>query len=90
MAHGLIFWIVVGIVAGFLARAAVPSAEGRGGLLVDLIVGLVGALIGGWVFSLFGLAGSGGFIGSIVVAFIGALILLFIVRAVTGRGRTAI
>jgi uncharacterized membrane protein YeaQ/YmgE (transglycosylase-associated protein family) len=90
MHHGLIFWIIVGIIAGFLARATVPSAEGRGGLIVDLIVGLIGALLGGWVFSLLGLVNGGGIIWSTVVAFVGAVILLFIVRAVTGRGRTAV
>ena len=88
--HGLIFWIIVGIVAGFLARAAVPSAEGRGGLVLDLIVGLVGALLGGWVFSLLGLATGGGIIWSTVVAFVGAVVLLLIVRAVTGRGSRAV
>ena len=87
---GMIFWIVVGIIAGFLARAVVPSAEGRGGVVLNLIVGLIGALIGGFVFNALGLANGGGVIWSTVVAFVGAVVLLLIVRAFTGRGRTAV
>ena len=87
----IIFWIIVGIIAGALARAVVPSAEGRGGWGVDLIVGLIGALLGGWIFQLVLGHSYSGWIGSTVVAFIGAIVLLLIVRAVTGRGgRTAV
>lgn len=86
----IIFWIIVGIIAGALARAVVPSAEGRGGWGVDLIVGLIGALIGGFVFNAVTGHSYSGWIGSTVVAFVGAVILLLIVRAFTGRGRTAV
>jgi uncharacterized membrane protein YeaQ/YmgE (transglycosylase-associated protein family) len=86
----IIFWIIVGIIAGALARAVVPSAEGRGGWGMDLIVGLIGALIGGWVFSEFLGHSYNGWIGSTIVAFVGAVILLFVVRLFTGRGRTAV
>jgi uncharacterized membrane protein YeaQ/YmgE (transglycosylase-associated protein family) len=75
----ILFWIIVGIVAGALARMAVPAGE-RGGIGMDLVVGLVGALIGGWVFTLFGVGG-GGWLWSILTAFVGACILLAIVRA---------
>lgn len=86
----IIFWVIVGIIAGALARAVVPSAEGQGGWVTDLIVGLIGAVIGGWVFTLVAGHSMGGWIGSTVVAFVGAVILLAIVRAVTGRGRTVV
>jgi uncharacterized membrane protein YeaQ/YmgE (transglycosylase-associated protein family) len=82
----IIFWIIVGIIAGALARAVVPSAEGRGGWGMDLIVGLIGALIGGFVFNAIVGHSMGGWIGSTIVAFVGAVILLLIVRAFTGRG----
>jgi uncharacterized membrane protein YeaQ/YmgE (transglycosylase-associated protein family) len=82
---GIIAWIVVGIIAGFLAKAVVPG-QGPGGVLGDLIVGIVGALIGGWLFNLFGHVGATGInLWSILVAFIGAVVLLWIIRALTGR-----
>jgi uncharacterized membrane protein YeaQ/YmgE (transglycosylase-associated protein family) len=81
----ILAWIIVGIIAGWLARMVVPG-EGPGGLIGDLIIGIVGAFIGGWVFGFFGHAGVTGLnIGSIVVAFIGGVILLLIIRAVTGK-----
>jgi uncharacterized membrane protein YeaQ/YmgE (transglycosylase-associated protein family) len=82
---GIIAWIVVGIIAGFLAKAVVPG-QGPGGVLGDLIVGIVGALIGGWLFNLFGHVGATGInLWSILVAFIGSVVLLWIIRALTGR-----
>lgn len=83
----IIFWIIVGLIAGALARAVVPNAE-RGGWGTDLIIGLIGALIGGWVFTLVMGHSLSGWIGSTVVAFVGAVILLIIVRAFTGRRTT--
>jgi uncharacterized membrane protein YeaQ/YmgE (transglycosylase-associated protein family) len=78
-------WIIVGLIAGALAKMVVPG-EGPGGIIGDIIVGIVGAFIGGWVFNFFGHTGFTGFnIGSIIVAFIGAVILLFILRALTPR-----
>ena len=78
-------WIVVGIVAGWLAKMVIPG-EGPGGILGDMVIGIIGALIGGWVFKQFGHTGVTGInIGSIVVAFVGAVILLWIVRMVSGK-----
>ena len=78
-------WIVVGIIAGFLARAVVAS-EGPGGVVGDLIVGVVGAVIGGWIMHSFGRAGADGInVWSIGVAFLGAVTLLFAMRAFTGK-----
>ena len=85
---GLIYFLIVGLIAGFLAKYVVPG-EGPGGVIGDIIIGVVGAFIGGWVFNLFGHVGYDGFnLWSILVAFVGAVILLFIIRAVTGRRAT--
>jgi uncharacterized membrane protein YeaQ/YmgE (transglycosylase-associated protein family) len=80
----IIFWIIVGIVAGALAKMVVPG-EGPAGTFGDLIIGLAGALIGGFLFQTFAGHSFGGWIGSTIVAFIGAVVLLFILRALTGR-----
>lgn len=81
----ILAWIVVGIIAGFLAKAVVPG-EGPAGLLGDLVIGIVGALIGGWVFNAFGNPGVSGLnLWSILVAFVGAVILLLIIRLFTRR-----
>jgi uncharacterized membrane protein YeaQ/YmgE (transglycosylase-associated protein family) len=78
MEHGIIAWLVIGAVAGWLAGKVV---EGSGfGLIVDIIVGIVGAFIGGWLAGALGISIGGGFIGSIIVAVIGAVILLFVLR----------
>jgi uncharacterized membrane protein YeaQ/YmgE (transglycosylase-associated protein family) len=87
----ILFWIIVGIVAGALAKVVVPG-EGPGGILGDLIIGILGALVGGFIFNMFGSAGAGagmGWLWSILVSFIGAVVLLFIFRAVTTR-RTSV
>jgi uncharacterized membrane protein YeaQ/YmgE (transglycosylase-associated protein family) len=77
--HDLIFLLVVGLVAGFLAGKIM---KGKGfGLLGDLIVGVVGAVIGGWLFGLLGFTAYG-LIGSILVALIGAIVLLYILRLI--------
>jgi uncharacterized membrane protein YeaQ/YmgE (transglycosylase-associated protein family) len=83
----ILAWIIVGIVAGYLAKVVVPG-EGPAGLVGDLVVGIIGAIIGGWVFNYFGHPGVTGLnIGSIVVAFIGGVILLWIIRMITGTRR---
>ena len=82
----LIFWLIVGIVAGLLARSVVPG-EGSGGILSDLVIGIIGAFIGGWVFKTFFHQSYGGWIGSTFVAFVGAVIFLVIIRAISGNRR---
>ena len=78
---GIIAWLVVGLLAGWLAGRVM---DGTGyGLISDLVVGLIGAFIGGFVFGLF-VAGDAGFWGSMLVAFLGACLLIVIVRFVTG------
>lgn len=74
-----VYWIVVGLIAGWLAGKAM---KGRGyGLVGDIVLGILGAIVGGWVFGVLGLH-AGGLAGSIVVAFLGALILVWVVRKI--------
>jgi uncharacterized membrane protein YeaQ/YmgE (transglycosylase-associated protein family) len=80
MEHGIIVWLIIGAVAGWLAGKIV---EGGGfGLIVDIIVGIVGAFIGGWLAGALGISIGGGLISSIIVAVIGAVILLFALRLI--------
>ena len=76
----LLWFLVVGVVAGWLAGVLVKG--GGFGLVGDLVVGVIGAILGGFLFSTFGASMGGGLIGSIVVATIGAVVLLFVVRLV--------
>jgi len=80
MEHGIIAWLVIGAIAGWLAGKIV---EGAGfGLIIDIIVGIVGAFIGGWLAGVLGIHIGGGLISSIIVALIGAVVLLFALRLV--------
>jgi uncharacterized membrane protein YeaQ/YmgE (transglycosylase-associated protein family) len=83
----ILAWIIVGLIAGFLARLALPGDEpGPRGILGDLIAGIVGALVGGWIFSALGIGAVTGInIGSIIIAFVGAVIFLLIWRAIDAR-----
>ena len=76
-------WIVVGLIAGAVAARVVA---GRGfGCIADIIVGVAGALIGGYLIgAVFGISGSVGFIGSIIVAFLGAVLLLSVLKLLSG------
>lgn len=89
MLTNILIWLVVGLIAGFLASTVMRG--GGYGIVGDIVIGLVGALLGGFLAGLLGL-GSSGLIGSIVIAFIGACILIAVLRAVSrgsssGRGR---
>jgi len=81
---GLIMWLIVGLIAGFLASRVMRG--GGYGLIGDIVVGIIGAFIGGWLAGLLGL-GAYGLIGSIIIAFIGACILLAVLHAFS-RGRS--
>jgi uncharacterized membrane protein YeaQ/YmgE (transglycosylase-associated protein family) len=80
MLSGLVWWCIVGGIAGFLAGKVMKG--GGFGVLMDIIIGIVGAIIGGWVFGLLGIYSGGGIIPSILVAFVGACILLWLVRLI--------
>ena len=75
---GFLYWIVVGLIAGWLAGRVMKG--GGYGPLVDIILGILGGIVGGWVFGVIGIWPGGGIIGSIIVAFIGAVILVWITR----------
>src|SRR6202043_33334 len=79
----ILWWLIVGLIAGFLASRVMRG--GGYGLIRDIVVGIIGALLGGWLAGLLGL-GSFGLIGTIIVAFIGACILIAILHAVSGGG----
>ena len=85
MGHGLIAWIIIGLIAGWLTGKLM---KGSGfGFFMDMIVGLVGALIGGFLASHLGFGGVGehGLIISIIIATVGAVILTWIVRLISGN-----
>ena len=79
----IIFWIVIGLVAGIIAKLVTGD---RLGWIMTIILGIVGAFVGGWVFSLFGGPTVSGFnLMSIVVAAVGAIIVLFIYNLIARR-----
>jgi uncharacterized membrane protein YeaQ/YmgE (transglycosylase-associated protein family) len=86
MLGAIIFWIIVGGIAGALAKLIMPGDD-PGGFIITIILGIAGALVGGFLAGLIGIGG-GGFIWTTIIATIGAIILLAIYRAVAG-GRTA-
>lgn len=81
----LLYWIIVGGIAGWLA-SLVTGTDWRMGCLLNIVVGIVGAIIGGWLFRQLGLVPPrGAWVGTIVVAFVGATVLLVILRLVSPR-----
>lgn len=79
-AQGIIIWLIVGAIAGWLAGMVVKG--GGFGLIGDIIVGIIGALIAGWLLPQIGIVIGGGIIAQIIDAFIGAVILLIILRLI--------
>ena len=88
---GILSWIVVGLIAGWLAGMVMKG--GGYGLVGDIIVGVLGGLLGGWVATTYlniGAGMSGINLESILIAFVGAVVLLIGLRLVSGRGRRSI
>jgi uncharacterized membrane protein YeaQ/YmgE (transglycosylase-associated protein family) len=82
----ILTWIIVGLIAGVLA-SLVMGGTGYG-LIGDIIIGIVGAFVGGWLFAQLGVSSPwGGLPGTIFVAFVGAVVLLFILRLLRGARR---
>jgi uncharacterized membrane protein YeaQ/YmgE (transglycosylase-associated protein family) len=77
-------WIILGLIAGFIASKLVNK---RGdGMVLDIVLGVVGALVGGWLFSTFGMARVSGLnLYSLLVAVVGAVVVLFAYHAIIGR-----
>lgn len=81
----IVTWLIVGLVAGVLASLIVGGV----GLIGDIIVGIVGAFVGGWIFRQLGVSTPfEGLAGVIFTAFIGAVVLLFLLHIIAGRRRT--
>lgn len=79
--HGFIAWIIIGLIAGWIAG---HLTRGRGfGCIVDVILGLIGAVIGGWIFTKIGIGGFG-FWWSLAAATVGAVVLVAIARLFAG------
>ena len=80
----ILAWIVLGLIAGFIAsKIYVGSGQG---ILMDIVLGIVGAVVGGYLFDMLGAGGITGFnIWSMLVAIIGAVLVLWIYHAVSGR-----
>jgi uncharacterized membrane protein YeaQ/YmgE (transglycosylase-associated protein family) len=85
MGHGVIAWIIIGVIAGWLTGKLM---KGSGfGFIMDMVVGLVGALVGGFISSHLGMGGVSehGLIVSIIIAVIGAVLLTVLLRLITGN-----
>lgn len=79
---GILSWIAVGLVAGLLAKLLMPGDQG-GGFIITVVLGVAGALVGGWIMSLIGQTGITGFdLWTVLVATLGALVVLFVYRLV--------
>ncbi|NUO63876.1 MAG: GlsB/YeaQ/YmgE family stress response membrane protein [Gemmatimonadaceae bacterium] len=83
----LLTWLIVGLVAGVLASFVMG---GGFGIIGDIIIGIIGAFLGGWIFRTLGVHSPlSGLAGTILVAFIGAVVLLFIIRLIRRGTRSA-
>jgi uncharacterized membrane protein YeaQ/YmgE (transglycosylase-associated protein family) len=83
--HGLIWWIIIGLLAGWLAG---KLSRGRGfGCITNIVLGLVGGVIGGWIFSRLNIP-TYGFWGSLAAATVGAILLVAVARLFAGGGES--
>ena len=79
-------WIILGLIAGFIASKIVNKQSG--GIILDIFLGIIGAIAGGFLFSLVGAAGVTGFnLWSMFVAIVGAVVVLLLYHAISGRSR---
>ncbi|MEL6946970.1 MAG: GlsB/YeaQ/YmgE family stress response membrane protein [Pseudomonadota bacterium] len=77
-----IFWIIVGGIAGWIAEQIMKANHG---LLTNVILGVLGAFVGGWLFGLIGGNMGDGWIGSIITATVGAVVLIYVYRLIRGE-----
>lgn len=82
----IIAWIILGLLAGGLAKFIMPGKD-PGGCIVTMLIGIVGAVVGGWVSTLLGFGGLSGSLDwrNLLIAILGSLILLFIWRLISSR-----
>jgi uncharacterized membrane protein YeaQ/YmgE (transglycosylase-associated protein family) len=82
---GILTWIILGAIAGTIGKLIMPGND-PGGFIITIVLGIAGALVGGFIASALGFGGVNGLnIWSIVIAILGAILLLFIYRLVMGR-----
>jgi uncharacterized membrane protein YeaQ/YmgE (transglycosylase-associated protein family) len=83
----LVTWLIVGLVAGVLASLIMGGV----GLVGDIICGIIGAFVGGWIFRQLGVGSPfSGLAGVIFTAFVGAVVVLFVIHLLAGRRRTVV
>lgn len=80
MPMGFLTWMLVGLIAGWLAGQVMKG--GGYGILVDIILGILGGFVGGWVFGLLHISLGGALLGPVLVSFVGAVILVWITRLI--------
>ena len=81
---GIIGWIIIGGLAGWVA-SKIMNTDAQQGIILNIVVGIIGGLLGGWLLSLVNIDGNSGLIVSFLTALLGACLLLFVVKAVTKR-----
>jgi uncharacterized membrane protein YeaQ/YmgE (transglycosylase-associated protein family) len=82
---GILTWIILGLIAGAIAKLIMPGDD-PGGFIITMLLGIAGALVGGFVASALGIGSVSGFnFGSIIIAIIGAILLLLVYRMIIGR-----
>ncbi|MDL2269594.1 GlsB/YeaQ/YmgE family stress response membrane protein [Desulfosarcina sp. OttesenSCG-928-A07] len=82
---GILSWIIFGLIAGALAKWIMPGKDG-GGIIITMLLGIVGAVVGGWIATFLGFGKVTGFnVGSLVIAVVGALVVLFIYGKLSGK-----
>jgi uncharacterized membrane protein YeaQ/YmgE (transglycosylase-associated protein family) len=84
---GILAWILFGLIAGVIAKLIMPGKD-PGGFIITILLGVAGALVGGFIGSALGFGGVDGFnLGSFLIAVLGAILLLVIYRSMAGRRR---
>lgn len=82
-ALGFIGWIIIGGLAGWIG-SKIMGTDAQMGIIANIVVGVIGGFLGGWIFTLLGI-GSGGWIFSFITCLIGACLLLFILKLILGK-----
>ncbi|MDX7988288.1 GlsB/YeaQ/YmgE family stress response membrane protein [Xenorhabdus sp. 12] len=82
---GILSWVIFGLIAGILAKWIMPG-DNSSGIIMTIILGIVGAVIGGYVSTFFGMGKVDGFnLGSFVIAIVGAMVVLFVYHKIANR-----
>jgi uncharacterized membrane protein YeaQ/YmgE (transglycosylase-associated protein family) len=82
---GILAWIVLGLIAGAIAKFLMPGQDPKG-CIITMVIGVVGALLGGWIATMLGYGGLSGFdFRSLIIAVLGSILLLILWRLISGR-----